>query len=200
MIIFGDKNSGNCYKIQLLTALLEIRYDWKDVNILAGDTQRVDFISMNPNGKIPVLLLDDGRVISESNAILFFLAKDSAFLPEDHYQLAKVLQWMFFEQYSHEPYIAVARFISLYLGLPDERKAEYESKKQGGYRALKVMETSLKSQPFLCGEQFTIADISLFAYTHVCHEGGFSLENYPGIRNWINRIEKLDKFIPMAKP
>ena len=143
MKLYGDKRSGNCYKLQLLLSFLEMRCDWVDVDIMCGETRTSQFLEKSPNGKIPILELDDGRVISESNAILHYLAQDSKFIPSSTFQFSRLLQWQFFEQYSHEPYIAVARYINLYLGLPDDRKAEFESKKAGGYRALAVMETQL---------------------------------------------------------
>mgnify|MGYP003460194569 FL=1 len=121
MRVYGDIHSGNCYKIKLLAALLEIQHEWVHVDILAGETKTGEFLARNPNGKIPLLELDDGRMLWESNAILNYLATDTVFLPQDTFLRAQVLQWQFFEQYSHEPYIAVARFIAKYLGLPDER-------------------------------------------------------------------------------
>jgi glutathione S-transferase len=194
MKVYGDTQSGNCYKIQLILALIDQPYEWIDVDILAGETRTEDYLKKNPNGKIPVLELDDGRCLSESNAIINYLAKNSAFLPDDPYQEAKVQQWQFFEQYSHEPYIAVARFIEKYLGLPEDRKAEYEAKKSGGYKALGVMEQQLKTTEFLVGDRPTTADVSLFAYTHVAHEGGFDLSEYPAITKWIDRIKALPNF------
>ncbi|MBN8412546.1 glutathione S-transferase family protein [Halomonas denitrificans] len=198
MNLYGDTRSGNCYKIKLLASLLDIRMVWIGIDILAGDTREEDFLGRNPNGKIPLLELDDGRFLAESNAILHYLAGGSDWLPQDRFEHAKVLQWQYFEQYSHEPYIAVARFISLYLGLPDERKAEYEAKKEGGYKALKVMERQLEATPYLVGDRPTIADISLYAYTHVAHEGGFSLSTFPGIRAWLERIQALPGYVSLG--
>ncbi len=167
------------------------------VDILEGETQTPEFLKMNPNGQIPLLAMDDGEYLMESNAILFYLAGDSELLPGDHLQLARVLQWQFFEQYSHEPYIAVARFIARYLGLPEDRRAEYESKQVGGYRALDVMEQRLQQGQYLVSNQYTIADISLYAYTHVADEGGFDLSRYPAILDWLGRIQSLDGYIGM---
>ena len=197
MKIYGDGRSGNCYKLQLLMSLLDREYDWVPVNILAGETQTDVFRQLNPNGKIPLLVTDEGDTLSESNAILNFLAEGSQLLPEDPWQRARVLQWQFFEQYSHEPYIAVARYINLYLGLPEERKDEYQAKQAGGHRALAVMEQQLEQNPFLCGGEVTIADLSLYAYTHVAHEGGFDLHAYSAIRRWLERIEQLPGYVPM---
>ncbi|TGM37765.1 glutathione S-transferase family protein [Leptospira biflexa] len=197
MKIYGDHQSGNCYKLQLVASFLGITYEWIQLDIKNGDTKSESFLKLNPNGKIPILVLDDGKVLSESNAILNYLAEGSEFLPKDPYLRAKVLQWQFFEQYSHEPYIAVARFIQHYLGIPDERRVEYESKQSGGHKALKVMEIQLEKTPYLIGDFMTIADISLFAYTHVANEGGFDLSQYPKINQWIERIKNQKKFIPM---
>lgn len=197
MRIYGDIKSGNCYKIKLLTALLSIEHEWIEVDILNNETQTDAFIAKNPNGKIPLLELNDGSCLSESNAILNYLAADSELLPNDRFMHALVLQWQFFEQYSHEPYIAVARYIAKYLGLPDDRKADYESKQVGGHKALKVMENQLSQTPYLVGDKLTIADISLYGYTHVAHEGGFDLSSYPATLAWLDRIKSLPNYIAM---
>lgn len=197
MKIYGDSCSGNCYKVQLVCALLNIDYQWIDINILKGDTKNQDFLNKNPNGKIPLLELDDGRFIVESNAIINYLAFGSSLLPIDSFDLAKVQQWQFFEQYSHEPYIAVARFIAKYLGLPEDRRADYESKQEGGYKALTIMEQQLQQTSFLIGEQFTTADISLYAYTNVADEGGFDLTKFPNIMNWLKKVSLQANFIAM---
>ncbi|CAM4123490.1 Glutathione S-transferase [Shewanella aquimarina] len=168
------------------------------MDILAGDTGNSEFLAKNPNGKIPLLELDDGRCLSESNAILNFLAAGSELLPKDSFTLAKVQQWQFFEQYSHEPFIAVARFIAKYLGLPDNRRADYEAKQQGGHKALAVMEAQLLKTPYLTGEQLTTADIALYGYTHVAHEGGFDLTHYPAIQAWLARIASQPQYVAMV--
>ena len=197
MKIYGDKRSGNCYKLELLMSILELQYEWIDVDILKGETRSAWFLEKSPNGKIPILELDDGRVLSESNAIMHYLAASSSLIPTSQYSFASLLQWQFFEQYSHEPYIAVARYINIYLGMPEARRAEFESKQAGGYRALAVMEAQLKDTPFLLGDTLSLADISLFAYTHVAHEGGFDLSAYPAIRNWISLIQSQKGFVKM---
>jgi glutathione S-transferase len=197
MKIYGDAASGNCYKIKLTMALLGKPYEWIHVDILKGETQDPTFVALSPNAKIPILELTTGEVLSESNAIINYLAHDSELVPDDPFKLAKVQQWQFFEQYSHEPYIAVARYIEKYLGLPHERLDEYKSKQAGGYKALDVMEKQLAQTKYLAGDVMTVADISLFAYTHVCHEGGFSLSNYPEIVQWIKRIQELPNYISM---
>lgn len=197
MRIYGDIQSGNCYKIKLLASLLDIEHEWVHIDILKNETHVAEFLEKNPNAKIPVLELDDGRCISESNAILNYLATGTELLSSDPYEYAKIQQWQFFEQYSHEPFIAVARFIAKYLGLPDERKADYESKQEGGHKALHVMEHQLQQTPFLTGNKLTTADISLYGYTHVAGEGGFDLGQYPAIMQWIDRIQSQPKYIGM---
>ena len=197
MKIYGDIQSGNCYKVKLLTSLLNIKHEWIEVDILANETQTNAFLKKNPNGKIPLLELTDGTYISESNAILNYLAFDSSLVGTCRFSSAKILQWQFFEQYSHEPFIAVARFIAKYLGLPQERKSEYEAKQIGGHKALSVMEEQLQLTPYLIGSEITIADISLYGYTHVAHEGGFDLSAYPSIQQWIKRIQSHPQYIAM---
>jgi len=195
--VYGDSRSGNCYKIQLLCAELGIPYAWQEVDILAGQSRTPQVLAMNPNGRVPLLALPDGTYLAESNAILCYLADGHALAGSDRFGRAQVLQWMFFEQYSHEPYIATSRFIIRYLGNPPARQADLESKKKGGYAALGVMEKQLLNHAYIAGEQFSIADIALFAYTHVAGEGGFDLSNYPAIRAWIRTIERRPKFVAM---
>ena len=149
--VFGDMLSGNCYKIKLLMQFLDIPHEWTHVDILARETHTTDFERMNPNARIPVVELADGRYLWESNAILNYLADGTEFLPQDSYSRAKVLQWQFFEQYSHEPYIATARYINKYLGLPKEREAEYHAKQTGGHKALAVMDKHLAENTFFLG-------------------------------------------------
>ena len=197
MKIYADIQSGNCYKIKLLTSLLTIKHEWIHIDILAKETLTEDFLKKNNNGKIPLLELDDGRFLSESNAILNYLATNTALIPNDTFVNAKIQQWQFFEQYSHEPFIAVARYIAKYLGLPDDRRADYQSKQEGGHKALQIMEEQLQKTPYLVGEELTTADVSLYGYTHVAHEGGFNLKEYPAIQKWINRIQAHPKYIGM---
>jgi glutathione S-transferase len=196
--IYGDRQSGNCYKVQLMCDLLGLQYQWIDIDILAGDTNNAEFLAKNPLGKIPLLELDDGRCLSESNAIINYLAFGSEYLPDTPYELAKVQQWQFFEQYSHEPFIAVARFINKYLGLPEDKKQEYLAKQVGGHKALKTMEVTLQHNRFLTGAQATAADVCLYAYTHVAHEGGFDLTQYPAIQNWLVNVSGLKGFTAMV--
>lgn len=198
MKIYGDAASGNCYKIKLLCALLDIPHEWVAVDIMAGGTDTGTFLRMNPNGKIPVAEFDDGRYLAESNAIVNYLARGSALLPDDPWRLAKVQEWQFFEQYSHEPYIAVARFIARYLGLPEARRAEYEAKQAGGRKALGIMERQLTETPYLTGDDLATADISLYAYTHVAHEGGFDLAEFPAVQAWLARVAAQPGYVAMG--
>ena len=197
--VYGDMLSGNCYKIKLLLRFLGLEHRWQHIDILAGQTHSAEFLALNPNARIPVLELSEGIHLWESNAILNYLADGTHFLPNDRFLRSKVLQWQFFEQYSHEPYIAVARYINKYLGMPAERQAEYEAKRPGGYRALKVIEETLAKHDFFVGEQATIADISLYAYTHVAHEGGFELGRFPAINAWFARIEAISGYVTMDR-
>jgi len=196
--VYGDIKSGNCYKIKLLLNLLGEEHHWQHVDILKGESRTEDYLAKNPVGKIPLLEFTNGQYLAESNAILNYLADGSQYLPDNRFQRALVLQWQFFEQYSHEPYIATARYINKYLGMPEDKKAEYESKQEGGHRALRVMESQLAKSTFLVDDQFTIADISLYGYTHVADEGGFDLSGYPSITSWLERIANLDGYISMA--
>ena len=195
--VYGDYRSGNCYKVKLMLHLLGKAYQWVPVDILKGETQSEAFLAKNPNGKIPVLELEDGTCLWESNAILNFLAEGSEFLPSEPRLRTQVLQWQFFEQYSHEPYVAVARFIQLYQGLPEARREEYQVCHVRGHKALRVMEKQLERTPYLVGEQYSIADIALYAYTHVADEGGFDLGDYPAIRAWLARVASHPQHVGM---
>ena len=197
MRVYGDSRSGNCYKISLLCSELGREYEWQEIDILAGDTRTPQFLAMNPNGRIPLLALPDGRYLPESNAILWYLAEGSELCGQDRFDRARILQWMFFEQYSHEPNIATSRFIIQYLGNPPDREAALAEKRVAGYKALDVMEQQLLRNRFMTGDAFNIADIALFAYTHVAREGGFELERYPAIRGWLDEIRNRPKFVPM---
>ncbi len=180
--------SGNAYKVRLLLTLLERPFERVHLDILKGETRSERFVAKNPNHRVPTLELPDGRVLAESNAILFFLAQGTRFWPEDTWARAQVLQWMFFEQYSHEPFIAVARFWH-FSGQADGKRDELPAKMEGGRHALSVMERHLADRPWFVGDALTIADIALFAYTHVAHEGGFELGAYPSVQAWIERFE-----------
>ncbi|MDH0749708.1 glutathione S-transferase family protein [Pseudomonas sp. GD03842] len=195
--VYGDYNSGNCYKIKLMLNLLGAAYEWVPIDILKGETETEAFLEKNPNGKIPVLELEDGTCLWESNAILNFLAEGTPYLLTEPRLRTQMLQWQFFEQYSHEPTIAVARFIQFYLGLPEARLEEYRVLQKRGYKALKVMEKQLVRTPFLVGDQFSIADIALFAYTHVAHQGGFDLSQFPAIEAWLERVKQQPGYVGM---
>lgn len=197
--VYGDILSGNCYKIKLLLALLEQPHQWLHINILNSETHTPEFLHKNPNGKIPLIELDDGNVLFESNAIINYLAEGTAFLPQDALAKAKVLQWQFFEQYSHEPYIATARYIAKYLKMPESRTAEFYGKQAGGHKALSVMNQHLSQQDYFVENNYTIADISLYAYTHVADEGGFDLTPYTHILSWMNRIEAHPRHVTMQQ-
>ena len=187
--VYGDVNSGNCYKVKLLAEQSGIAYEWINVDILNDETLSAAFLQKNPNGKIPLLETEDGQFLPESNAILHYLAQGTRFLPEDRFEQAQVLQWLFFEQYSHEPYIATARYIVRYLGRPADMESTLAAKMAPGNKALRVMEEHLRSHTYFVGGRYTIADIGLFAYTHVAEEGGFVLAEYPAICAWIQRVK-----------
>jgi len=197
MKIYGDTRSGNCYKLKLLCALLKLDHDWIAVDIMQGETRSDSFLAMNPSGQIPVCVTNTGETITQSNAILYYLGCESCYWPTDRLAQTRVLEWQFFEQYSHEPGIAVARFIKLYQGMPAQRQLEYDERLKVGYRALDVMEARLCENHYLASGECSLADISLYAYTHVAHEGGFELDAYPSIEAWITRIQKLDGYIGM---
>ncbi|MFK8036532.1 MAG: glutathione S-transferase family protein [Hyphomicrobiales bacterium] len=196
--LYAMPGSGNSYKVQLLAALIGIKLDQTNMSALDGSTKSETYLQKNAIGKLPLLQLDDGRYLPESGAILNFLAEGTDFLSSDRYQRALCLSWMFFEQYSHEPTIAVSRSINLYperaAGITEEFKQSLFEK---GNIALGVMETQLAKTPYLVGELPTIADIALYAYTHDCHQGGFNLERFPGISAWINRIASLPRYMTM---
>jgi glutathione S-transferase len=196
--IYGDKRSGNCFKVQLTCALLGQAYHWHNLDVLAGDTRKAAFLAKSTVGKMPIIELADGRVLSESNAIINYLAHASHLNRSDPWEQAKLQQWQFFEQYSHEPYIAVARFIKLYLGMPKSRHKQYEQCLAPGYQALDIMETQLSQSDFMVDDAPSTADICLYAYTHVAHDGGFDLTRYPHIDAWFDRIEALPNYVAMS--
>lgn len=198
MKIYGDSISGNCYKLKLAAAQLDVEHEWHEIDIMAGTTHTPEFLAMNANGKVPLLVLDDGRCLPESNAILWYLAESSSLVGADRFERATVLAWMCFEQYNHEPYIATSRFIIKYLGSPPERQAELDAKKAGGYRALNIMEEHLSKHAFFANDVYSIADIALFAYTQVAHEGGFDLSEFPDINKWLDRVRETDAFVAMT--
>ncbi|MGK2740154.1 glutathione S-transferase family protein [Tepidicaulis sp. LMO-SS28] len=199
MRLYNMHNSGNCYKVRLTAHQLGVPLDITHVDVLAGETRQAEFIARNPNGRVPLLELDDGRFLAESNAIIFHLAEGSPLIPQDAYERAQMLQWMFFEQYSHEPYIAVARFwFSIKPGgRAETTEAQRELWRTRGTQALEVMERHLTETPYFVGGRYSLADIALYAYTHAAHEGDFDLPPYPAIRAWLARVESEPRHIPM---
>jgi glutathione S-transferase len=195
MRLYNVAYSGNSYKVRLLLAHLGVPCEIVEVDILKGESRTPEFLQINPNGRTPVLD-DNGFVLAESNAILAYLARGTKFLPEDQQKFALVFQWLFFEQYSHEPYIATSRFWLQHKSDSPERAAVLTARRDGGWAALKVMEDRLRSNDFFVGG-YTLADIALFAYTHVSHEGGFPLDDFPKIRAWIERVKTQPGFTPM---
>lgn len=198
LTLYDYLDSGNGYKVRLLLALLGTPFRLVDCDIMKGETRTPAFLAINPNGKIPALVLDDGTALSESGAMLFYLADGSDFLPDDRLARAKVLQWMFFEQYSHEPFIAVPRFWKKHLEVTPEIEAQLPAKMAGGYAALDVMEKQLTLSAWLAGDAPTIADLALYAYTHVAEEGGFDLSGYPAIGRWIAQIRDMPRYKPIT--
>ena len=195
MKLYNVAYSGNSYKVRLLLNQLGIPCEIVQVDILKGASRTAEFLKINPNGRTPVLD-DNGFILAESNAILAYLARGTKFLPDDRQKFALVFQWLFFEQYSHEPYIATSRFWLQHKPDSPERRVLLASKRDGGWAALKIMEAHLVKHDFFVGD-YSIADIALFAYTHVADEGGFPLDEFPNIRRWIERVIAQPQFIPM---
>jgi glutathione S-transferase len=195
MLLYDSAVSGNCYKARLLLAHLDIPYERHEVDVVDRSNRKELLGHLNPGLRVPTLVLDDERPLGESDAILWYLGDGTSYLPTDPYERAKVLQWMFFEQYSHEPNIAVARFLCMYgPGADPELLSE---RQRLGYLALDAMEEHLTDRGFFVGDAYSIADIALFAYTHVAHEGGFALARYPAIRAWIGRVEEQPGHVPI---
>ena len=191
--------SGNGYKVRLLLAQLAIPFELVQLDIVRGETRTPEFLAKNPNGRIPLLEVEPGKFLAESNAILFYLSEGTPFLPADRWERAQVLQWMCFEQYSHEPNIATVRFWVHYTELTPERRAAIEQKRPLGYAALDVMERHLASRRFFVGDRYTIADIALYAYTHVADEGGFDLGRFPAVRAWLDRVRAEPRHVPITE-
>jgi glutathione S-transferase len=195
MHLFDDQDSGNGYKVRLLLAQLGLRYEWTHVDVDSGATRTPEFLRRNPNGRIPTLELDDGTNLPESNAILWYLAEDSQFVPGDRLGRAQTLQWLFFEQYSHEPYVATPRYIVKHLPANHARRAEIPERLAKGRAALAVMDQHLAGRRFFVAERYTIADIALYAYTHVAHEGGHDVAPYTNVRAWLARVAEQPRHI-----
>jgi glutathione S-transferase len=189
VLLYNSPISGNCFKVRLLLAHLGIPYERRDLDVVDRSDRPAMLGGLNPDLRVPTLVFDDGRPLAESGAILWYFGEGTRFVPDDAYERAKVLQWMFFEQYSHEPALAVVRFLVAYSGTADEHRETIESKTTQGYKALDAMEAHLgAADGYFVGGTLTLADIALYAYTHVAHEGGFSLERYPAIRAWLDRV------------
>ena len=188
MLLYNSAVSGNCYKVRLLLAQLGLGYETEDVSVSDRSNRPELLGELNPGLRVPTLVLDDGRPLAESNAILWYFGDGTEYVPADPYERAQVLQWMFFEQYSHEPYVAVARFLLAYSGMPERFERQRDRLLTGGYAALDAMERHLAQREFLVAGRYSIADISLYAYTHVAHEGAFDLTPYPAIRGWLGRV------------
>jgi glutathione S-transferase len=197
--LYDYLESGNGYKVRLLLTQLAIPFERIELDIMKGATRTSEFLAKNLNGRIPVLELKPGEFLAESNAILFYLAEGTSLFPEDRWERAQVLQWMFFEQYSHEPNIATSRFWLSHNLLTEERRAQLPQKQSLGYAALDVMEKHLTERLFFVGERYSIADISLYAYTHVAHEGNFDLGRYPSVRAWLARVQSQPNHIPITQ-
>ncbi|MCG5059351.1 MAG: glutathione S-transferase family protein [Limnoraphis sp. WC205] len=191
--------SGNCYKIRLLLTQLGIPFERIYVDIVQRESRTPEFLSKNPNGRVPLLELEPGKFLPESNAVLYYMSQETPFFPTEQFEQAQVMQWMFFEQYSHEPYIATSRYWISILGKAEEYKQALEQKQPLGYAALGVMEEQLKNSPFFVGNCYTIADICLFAYTHVADEGGFDLTRFPAILAWINRVKEQPNYLSITE-
>jgi len=197
--IYGNSVSGNCHKLRLLCEQLGREYRWVETDNTRGQTHTPEFLARNPNGKVPVIELEDGRILTESNAILCWLAEGTEYLGGDAWQRAQTLSWMFFEQYSHEPYIAVARFIRGWTEADSPRRAELPKCLERGNAALAVMEKHLAAHEWFSGTHYGVADIALFAYTHCAADGGFDLSRYPRVSRWLDRVRATPRFVPMPQ-
>lgn len=198
--VYGFSPSGNCHKVKLLLEQLGHEYAWVETDSSHGETRTPEYLAKNPNGKVPMLELDDGRVLVESNAILCWLADGTSCLPADPWQKAQALSWLFFEQYSHEPYIAVARFICGWTPADSPRRADLPKLRERGHAALAVMEQHLAANPWFSGDEYGIADVALYAYTCVAPHGGIALDEYPSLRDWLTRVEATPGFVALPAP
>jgi glutathione S-transferase len=198
LTVYGTAASGNCHKVRMALDILGLPYAWREVDVLKDETRTPEFLAMNPNGKVPVLAIDDRTFLPESNAILWYLGEGTPLVPADRLERARVLQWMFFEQYSHEPAIAVARFIRCFLKRTDDPRLPDLTKK--GDAALGVMERHLATHPYFAGDALSIADLALFAYTHRAADGGFDLARYPAVSAWLARCRRQPGVTEMPSP
>ena len=192
--------SGNGYKVRLVLTQLGVPFERIGLDITKGETRTPEFLSKFPNGRIPAVELDEGKPLFESNAIILYFAEGTPLMPADRFQRAQVFQWLFFEQYSHEPYIASVRYLVMHPDVVDPRRAILESlMRPRGYDALGVIEGHLKSREWFVGERYTVADVALYAYTHVADEGGFDLAGYPAIRAWLQRVKSQPRYVPITQ-
>lgn len=188
MEVYGDSKSGNCLKVKWTAERLGKPFRWIEIDITKGESRTPAFLAMNPAGQVPTVVLDDGRTLAQSNAIILHLAEGSSLIPPDAYDRARMLEWLFWEQYSHEPYVAVARFKVAYEGVAVE---DLEPRLvERGHAALARLEAGLANSPFLVGDQLSLADVALVAYTRLAHEGGFDLAAYPAVKAWVGRVEE----------
>jgi glutathione S-transferase len=197
VLLYDSPVSGNCYKVLLLLAHLGIAYERRALSVVDRSNRPEVLGGLNPALRVPTVVLDDGRPLAESGAILWYFGEGTRFVPEDPYERAQVLQWMFFEQYDHEPAIAVARFWLSYSGRAEAFADRIEERTAAGHRALAAMERHLEGRTFLVGDDVSLADIAFYAYTHVAHEGGFELDGYPAVRAWLDRVAALPGHVPI---
>jgi glutathione S-transferase len=199
VLLYNSPVSGNCYKVRLLLAHLGVEYERSDLDVVDRSNRGEVLDGLNPDLRVPTLVLDDGRPLAESGAILWYFGEGTRFVPDDRFARAKVLQWMFFEQYTHEPAIAVVRFLVAYSGEPERYAKVIDRKTVDGYRALDALERHLarSGEPYVVGAAPTLADIALYAYTHVAHEGGFELDRYPAIGEWLERVASEPGHVPI---
>ena len=198
LTVYGTSTSGNCHKVKMVLDITGQAYAWREIDILKSETRTPEFLRLNPNGKVPVLVFEDGTALAESNAILWYVGEGTALIPADRLQRARMLQWMFFEQYTHEPAIAVARFIRAFLKRTDDARLPDLAKR--GNRALEVMEQHLADHPYFAGDRLSLADLSLYAYTHKAADGGFDLGTYPAVRAWLARCQAQPGVTVMPSP
>jgi glutathione S-transferase len=193
--LYGDRRSGNCLKVKWTLEKLGIPYTWVGVDVVAGETRTPAFLNLNPAGQIPVITFENGRALAQSGAIMLYFADATDLIPANRHERARMFEWLFWEQYSHEPYIAVARFQMAYLG---RRREDIDPKLfERGEAALALMEAALASSPWLVGGALSLADIALVAYTRVAHEGGFDITAYPAVDAWVARVEAI---LPIEEP
>jgi glutathione S-transferase len=197
LLLYDSPVSGNCYKVRLLLAHLGIPYERRELSVVDRSNRSEVLGDLNPAQRVPTLVLDDGKALGESGAILWYFAEGTEFVPDDRYERAQVLQWMFFEQYDHEPALAVVRFWVAYSGRPEAFAGRLEERRAAGYRALDAMERHLDGRQFFVGERLSLADIALYAYTHVAPEGGFEFDSYPAIGAWLDRVAAKPGHVPI---